>query len=199
MSTLVLALGSLVVLVTGAVLPRFSVTVSEWDRAVLEWVAAQRSPALDALFAALTWLGSLWVLLPLAALAAAALIARGRTADALRFAAAFGGATALGYAAKFIAGRERPAVSEPLVEMPADASFPSGHAMQITAFALAAIAMFAPPAHRGPWLLVGLALILAVGASRLYLQVHFPLDVVAGTAAAALWVACFVAQRRARA
>jgi membrane-associated phospholipid phosphatase len=31
--------------------------------------------------------------------------------------------------------------------------------------------------------------VAAVGLSRIYLQVHFPIDVIAGTLASALWVA----------
>jgi len=79
-------------------------------------------------------------------------------------------------------------VLEPLVAMPGDSSFPSGHAMQITAFALAAILTLAPPTQRARWFALALIVIVLVGASRLYLQVHFPTDVLAGTAAAALWV-----------
>jgi len=60
--------------------------------------------------------------------------------------------------------------------------------MQITAFTLAAVLMLTPPTQRGRWFALALIPIVLVGASRLYLQVHYPSDVLAGTAAAALWV-----------
>lgn len=61
-----------------------------------------------------------------------------------------------------------------LVSVPESASFPSGHAM--TAFAAAgAVALLAP---RLRWPILGLAAIVAL--SRVYLGVHFWLDVIAG-------------------
>jgi len=159
-----------------------------WELRTLAWFAALRHPVLDAFFVSVTWMGSLWLLVPLALALVAAQLAGGQGANAARFAAAFGGAVALAYLAKAWVERTRPSVTEPLVAMPADFSFPSGHAMQITAFALAAILTLAQPAQRRRWLVPALVAIVAVGASRLYLQVHFPSDVLAGIAAAALWV-----------
>ena len=183
------ATGAVVTLVAGTVLicsgsdcaPRL------WDLRALDWFATKRSPALDALFTTVTLLGSLWLLLPMALVLVASLAVRGRTTVATRFAAAFGGAIVISYATKILVGRERPARIESLVAMPADSSFPSGHAMQITAFALATAWMLAPPAQRHLWLAVAITAIVLVGISRAYLQVHFPSDVVAGTVAAALW------------
>jgi undecaprenyl-diphosphatase len=163
---------------------------------VLGWFATHRTPVLDAVFFTVTWLGSLWLLLPLALALIAGLAVRDRVAIAASIAAAFGGAVAMSYAAKLWVGRERPPALNSLVSMPADASFPSGHAMQITAFALAVAWMLAPPSQRGFWLTVALVPILLVGISRVYLQVHFPSDVVAGTLAAALWTCAVAARHR---
>jgi undecaprenyl-diphosphatase len=74
--------------------------------------------------------------------------------------------------------RARPPEADPglgaLVPIPENASFPSGHAA--TAFAAAtAIAILSP--RMRPW---ALALAAAVALSRVYLRVHFPLDVLAG-------------------
>jgi len=74
--------------------------------------------------------------------------------------------------------RPRPPQSDPglgsLVALPHNPSFPSGHAA--TAFAAAtAIAILCPKLR--PW---ALALAAAVALSRVYLRVHFPLDVLAG-------------------
>lgn len=76
--------------------------------------------------------------------------------------------------------RVRPALADPgieaLVPTPDSASFPSGHAA--TAFAAAiAVGAFYP---RLRWPLLGLAAV--VGLSRIYLGVHYVLDVLAGAA-----------------
>ena len=165
-----------------------------WDLRALDWFAEQRGPALDALFATVTWLGSLWLLLPLALVLIAGLAVRGRTALAARFAVAFGGAVVLSYVTKRLVGRERPAEIESLVAMPTDPSFPSGHAMQITAFSLTLVWLLVPPVQRRLWLMVAATTILLVGLSRVYLLVHFPSDVLAGVAAAALWCYAFALQ-----
>lgn len=192
------AAAAVVVLAIGAMLV---CTASEcappaWELRVLRWFSEQRHPALDALFATVTWLGSLWLLLPLGLALVASQVATGQGVRALRFAAAFGGAVALGYLAKFMVARARPSLLEPLVAMPGDPSFPSAHAMQITAFALAAVLVLTQPTHRYRWLALALTAIVLVGASRLYLQVHFPSDVLAGIAAAALWVFGFAPANR---
>jgi undecaprenyl-diphosphatase len=74
--------------------------------------------------------------------------------------------------------RARPPVADPsihaAVALPADPSFPSGHAT--TAFAAATAVALLCPRLRGP--VLGIAALVAI--SRIYLGVHFVLDVVAG-------------------
>ena len=85
-------------------------------------------------------------------------------------------ASATGLKAAF--DRERPperyAEPDPLVNVPDTGSFPSGHAA--TSFAAATILSFAFP-RLGPIFLV---LAAAVGFSRVYVGVHYPLDIVGG-------------------
>jgi undecaprenyl-diphosphatase len=94
--------------------------------------------------------------------------------------------------------RDRPAVAnpsfEPAVATPGSASFPSGHAT--TAFAAAALVGAFHPRFRIP--LYGVATLVAL--SRVYLGVHFWLDVVAGSALGiAIGLAIAAAARRLRA
>lgn len=93
-------------------------------------------------------------------------------------AVAVGLASAAAGLLKELVDRARPALADPtidaLVATPDSPSFPSGHAA--TAFAAAAaVGAFYP---RLRWPLYGLATL--VGLSRVYLGVHFALDVVAG-------------------
>jgi undecaprenyl-diphosphatase len=62
----------------------------------------------------------------------------------------------------------------PLVKAPHDGSFPSGHAS--TSFAAATVLSFARPR----WAPAFYLLALAIGFSRVYVGVHYPLDIVGG-------------------
>jgi undecaprenyl-diphosphatase len=77
---------------------------------------------------------------------------------------------------KSAVGEHRPRHSDPLVAMPHSVSFPSGHAA--TAFAGATVLAWLLP-RAAPAFYV---LALAIAYSRLYVGVHFPLDVVGGGA-----------------
>jgi len=73
---------------------------------------------------------------------------------------------------------ERPstryATPKPLVGPPHDASFPSGHAS--TSFAAATMLTTFLPRWAPAWFLFA----LAIGFSRVYVGVHYPLDIVGG-------------------
>jgi undecaprenyl-diphosphatase len=71
--------------------------------------------------------------------------------------------------------------------MPADLSFPSAHTLQITAFAFAWV-LAAGSRPGGVGVIASVLIILVVALSRLYLQVHFPSDVVIGMIAGTTWV-----------
>jgi membrane-associated phospholipid phosphatase len=91
--------------------------------------------------------------------------------------------------------RERPPVADPglgsLASIPDNPSFPSGHSA--TAFAAATTVAILCPRLRP----VALVIAAAVALSRVYLRVHFPLDVVAGAlVGAALGALCAVGALR---
>jgi undecaprenyl-diphosphatase len=77
--------------------------------------------------------------------------------------------------------------------LPTSHSFPSGHAFFAASFfgglAVLASARVRNPAFRIFIWLGAAALIVLVGLSRVYLGVHYPSDVLAGYAAATVWVA----------
>ncbi len=99
-------------------------------------------------------------------------------------------------AMKWIVQRPRPE-SVLAYAMPSSFSFPSGHAL----FATALYGSFLIIATRGlsgwarlPWIILAVLVVLAIGASRIFLGVHYPSDVLAGFLAGAL---CLMVLRRA--
>ena len=93
---------------------------------------------------------------------------------------------------KVLVGRRRPDVALPVVDLPTNASFPSGHAMTalVTWGALTVIALpVVRPAHRRILVVATAVFVALVGFTRLALGVHFLTDVVAGWALGAAWLA----------
>jgi undecaprenyl-diphosphatase len=104
-------------------------------------------------------------------------------------------ADGLAYVFRDAIGRDRPPVVYPepeaLVRVPHQAAFPSGHAA--TAFACATVIAWAAPRLRIP----AFVLAAAIAWSRVYVGVHWPLDVLGGAAlgAAVGTVLVFLARR----
>jgi undecaprenyl-diphosphatase len=137
-------------------------------------VAALRTPERDAVVRVATDLGSLYGV----GVVAGTFALLGRPALARRLGAAGATAWTLAQAAKPLLPRERPYQAhgaERLVVEPAGTSWPSGHS------AVAAAMAATLGDGRGPLarMLLGAAA-TAVGASRVYVGVHHPSDVVAG-------------------
>lgn len=162
-----------------------------WDDKILLFAASQRSAILDSFFRGVTWLGSLYVLTPMAVLLTASLLYVQRWREAGFLIVGFGGASLLVHLSKRLLDRPRPALNEPVIALPSDSSFPSAHTAQNTAFMICAaliIRAWWPEGGLGAWA-VAIGSILAVGISRIYLQVHYPTDVLGGLALSLVWVA----------
>lgn len=186
---LLVALVSLALLKIGAlqVCPAGRCRVLAFDASVLTTLDGWRTPALDNFFAVVTWAGSLYLLLPLNVLLALTdRRAIGYYQRGFVLLALFSNWLVIDLA-KLLVARPRPAPFEALIALPADGSFPSAHAAQITAFACAWL--LRPSVRSSPPVAVLLmTTVLIVCLSRLYLQVHYASDVLYGMAASALWV-----------
>jgi undecaprenyl-diphosphatase len=93
---------------------------------------------------------------------------------------------------KLAVGEHRPNDPDPLVTIPHSRSFPSGHTA--TSFAAATVlTALVPRAAPAWWILAA-----AIAYSRLYVGVHFPLDVVGGAAIGAATALLLLAAARRR-
>jgi undecaprenyl-diphosphatase len=152
-------------------------------------VAAQRTAVLTDVVRVLTWAGSAFLLVPLALIACLAFVLVGLRREALAVALSLGGAMLISDWVKLLVSRPRPPVEH--LQAVTGSSFPSGHATQASAFWFSLV--FAMPAAGASPKLTrvagGLALliVLAVAASRVYLGVHYPSDVVAGVLLGTGW------------
>ena len=153
------------------------------DRALVGAAPAFEHPWLTAVFVVLS---ASWVKGPLlVALGLCSDVWRRRLPMACLAAAVASGAASLVVSAlKDTFDRARPPQTDPglgsLAALPDNPSFPSGHSA--TAFAAATAVAILSPRLRAP----ALAIAAAVALSRVYLRVHFPLDVVAGALVGAL-------------
>lgn len=170
-----------------AVCPEGFCRAPGFDQKILGAANALRQPWLDAIISASTWLGSIIVLLPLALALAWRHWRRSQRAEAILLVLALGGGWLLAHAGKLLVVRPRPDLYPALVSLPADLSFPSAHATQITAFVLAWL-LTAGSWHKWRGVAAAALIVLVVAASRIYLQVHFPSDVVVGVVVGAAWV-----------
>jgi len=160
------------------------------DTTLLVWMDDWRHPALIASMSAITWLGSLLFLLPLALVVGWQTDGGPNWRNWRKWAflpAAVLGAAITVHALKWAIDRERPDLFPSLIPLPADASFPSAHTLQITAFVVAWL-FWTGGWQRVGQAVAGVVLVMATGFSRLYLQVHFPSDVLFGILGGLLWV-----------
>lgn len=154
------------------------------DHSLQTWVVTHRLPSLDQpmlLLSAVGWLGLCWLFI------ATVLAAFRRLAwrDVGGLALALATAVLLSdYVLKPAIHRARPFLTTPAIRvigpLSPRASFPSGHAA--ATFAGAVVLGYIVPEARLVWWLLA----VAIAYSRLYLGVHYPLDVMAGAAIGAV-------------
>jgi undecaprenyl-diphosphatase len=149
-----------------------------WDARLLEWVVAHRIHALDGPMHLLTIVGrggQIWLAIGVV-LACARLI---DLASLLRLALAILLATLVAdHVLKPLVGRDRPFTTiaglDVIGDKPTDRSFPSGHSAN--AFAGATTLARARPDLAVAWWILA----ASIAFSRVYLGVHYPLDVIGG-------------------
>ena len=161
-----------------------------FDETVLLWVHWYSPDWLDGVMRLATVLGYYWVVLPLLVLAAYAFYRKGRRISAALLVVATLGGIILTSVLKNVFERARPDLFE-LGYVESSYSFPSGHATLAVGFygtLTLLVAWRMTGLRRWGVAAAGVALVLLIGFSRLYLGVHYPTDVLAGFLAAPLWV-----------
>lgn len=163
-----------------------------FDEAVLRWFGSHASPFWDDIALEVTALGDGLVVAMLIFISSAILWATRHRYSVLLLWVALLGAVVLVEVLKTTFDRPRPAVFEYRggysVGSP---SFPSGHALGSTVayvtLAYLIARLQARPLLRRLTTTIGVLTVLAIGASRMYLGVHYPSDVLAGFAVGLAW------------
>lgn len=176
--------------------------LATWDAEVAEWVAFDLPSALELLARPPSWIGG-WIGLTLIGIALGVVLVRERAWLDLGFLLATSAGTQLVVALlKDGFDRARPDVGS-AVELPSSAAFPSGHAAAGAASLGAAAVLVAerlPSRRARAWLYALVAVAgIAVGLSRVALNVHYVTDVLAGWCLGLAWLAaCLLVRERLR-
>jgi membrane-associated phospholipid phosphatase len=171
-------------------------TLVQMDLAAARWIHSTTTPGGARVFVAITNIGSPPMMAAIALLGVlVTFVARHRLLAGAWTAAAAGGAL-LDYVLKTTVHRSRPEYAAAFLHG-SSYSFPSGHAMGsiigygFLAYAITLTVRWAG-SHRRLVLAGAVLLTLLIGISRVYLDVHYPSDVVGGWAAGLAWLAVCV-------
>jgi membrane-associated phospholipid phosphatase len=161
------------------------------DQQLMQTIHAHNTPALTRLAFTLSFIGSPLALVPGIALSALVLWAVKLRRDALLLVIAIGGAALLDTVLKLHFRRIRPTVPWALVTEHSF-SFPSGHSVGAVVLYGTITYLIWNHLHdlaqRAAVIASALLLIAGIGASRVYIGVHYPTDVAAGYLVGLLWL-----------
>ena len=166
--------------------------VFAFDAPLLLFARELASHGFDRFFVAISALGYEWGVVPVDLVLIAWLGLKRWKREGLFAGLALGGSALLNLATKQWFARERPSLWASIAPE-TTYSFPSGHAMGSMTLASVAVMLAWHTRWRVPVSLAGMAFVLLVGMSRVYLGVHYPSDILAGWCAAGAWsVACYL-------
>lgn len=196
-----LALGFAVVIAAAALFAEIAEratpthTLGRADQALADGIAATLPWAALRAFSLLTHFGDREVLVAIGVGMAVWLLWRRHTGLALGWTLTLGGNAVLNPALKNLFARARP-VHEHGLAFEESYSFPSGHssgAMVVYGMLLYLALRLLPPRWHAPAVMAAIAVILTTACSRIFLQVHFASDVVAGLLSGGTWLAVCIA------
>jgi len=161
-----------------------------FDITLRNWALSFNTPTIVAVWEGISFMGSVVVLSSLTFLSMGLFAMRRDWSAVRQIAFAMGGAVGLDTLIKWVVHRPRP--EEVYAHtMPASYSFPSGHALYSFMFYLTIAAIVSRQnlgnGIRGFWG-SAIVIIVSIGASRIFLGVHYSSDVVGGYLIAAIWL-----------
>ena len=162
-------------------------SIVRWDVEFSRWLHVHSNATLRMVFEVVTWAGNVAFLALLVAVATLWLVRRRRFNEAALLAASALGIEILNGGLKLLFHRPRPEVAYVHLDT---YSFPSGPATGSTAIYAVLFYVLAARSGRRVQVAAAAALVLLVaiiGFSRLYLEVHYLSDVVAGCSLGAAW------------
>jgi membrane-associated phospholipid phosphatase len=167
--------------------------VVSFDDDVSRWAADNVSGLAEWAARLFTWLGGGVGTVVVTGAAVTLLWRASRRPEALFVGLGVAGITVLVAVLKAVYERARPDLGSP-IPLPHSYSFPSGHAATAVvlygALGLLAAERARSRARAVGWLVAAATLALAIGASRILLNVHFVSDVAAGFAVGLAWLCC---------
>jgi membrane-associated phospholipid phosphatase len=162
------------------------------DVRIAHWLHGHANPALTRFMLAVTYLHGVGGIAVLSVLLGLVLWQRHARYWLLTLAIAVAGGAVLNVAMKYTFHRARPSFDDPLLTL-LTYSFPSGHTAGSTAFYGVLASYLYAQVHgwtaRIGIILAALCMVLLVGASRMYLGVHYFSDVLGAMAEGAAWLA----------